>query len=184
MGPWGLMAGQLGLPWQASDSCKGPCFPTKQLCLRNGTEVATLTSTCTHPCTHVVTNMTNYTDLTHRKEYFRINHSLPLPHLFRSWLSLPYAQIFSFMKDLQFAEDGEGSAMLQYQTEDITPASILILFLQAQRLGCVSIFMGSLISKDLHVLQTGPNLFLTSTEKLKEGGTRFLLSCPSQHSAW
>lgn len=38
----------------------------------------------------------------------------------------------------------------------ITPTFIIILFLQAQRLGYVSIFMGSLISKDLHALQIGP----------------------------
>lgn len=42
----------------------------------------------------------------------------------------------------------------------------------------MSIFMGSLISKDLHVLQIGPNLFLTSTEKLKEEGTSFFCLVP------
>lgn len=42
----------------------------------------------------------------------------------------------------------------------------------------MSIFMGSLISKDLYVLQIGPNLFLTSTEKLKEEGTTFFCLVP------
>lgn len=123
--------------------------------------------------------MHNYTDLTHRKEYFRISHSLPLPHPFRSWLSLPYAQIFLLWKICSLLKTGKFlQCYSTKQTEDITPASIIILFLQAQRLGYVSIFMGSLISKDLHVLQIGPNLFLTSTEKLKEEGTRFFCLIP------
>lgn len=58
----------------------------------------------------------------------------------------------------------------------ITPTFIIILFLQAQRLGYVSIFMGSLISKDLHALQIGLK------QKLEGGRNRMLSSCPSQHS--
>lgn len=58
----------------------------------------------------------------------------------------------------------------------ITPTFIIILFLQAQRLGCVSIFMGSLISKDLHALQIG---LKQTNERRKEQGS-FVLSFTTQ----
>lgn len=83
------------------------------------------------------------------------------------------------MKGLQFAEDGEGSAVLQYREDRglyITPTFIIILFLQAQRLGYVSIFMGSLISTDLHALQIGPK----QTNGRRKEQDSFVLSFTTQ----
>lgn len=127
--------------------------------------------------------MHHHTHLTRKRErFFRISHSRPLVSPLHRLAVTPLCSK-CFLHERFAACRSRGrfcDATVPSRHEAITPASIIILFLQAQRLGYVSVFMGSLISKDLHVLQMRPILFLTSTEKLEEEGTGSL--CPVPHN--